>query len=126
MADIDYSALEDAVITLESEEGESMECRLVCIFEYNEEDYAAFTEIDNDENEVYLFSVKAKQNKKETEFEFNIIEDEDLLDELIEVLQQITEDEFGDEDDLIIDDEQDDDDEDDDSKWDEFITKKLH
>ena len=61
MADIDYSALEDAVITLESEEGESMECRLVCIFEYNEEDYAAFTEIDNDENEVYLFSVKAKQ-----------------------------------------------------------------
>ena len=126
MADIDYSALEDAVITLESEEGESMECRLVCIFEYNEEDYAAFTEIDNDENEVYLFSVKAIQNKKETEFEFNIIEDEDLLDELIEVLQQITDDEFGDEDDVIIDEEPDEDDGDDDSKWDEFITKKLH
>lgn len=128
MADIDYSTLEDAVITLESEDGESMECSLVCIFEYNEQDYAAFTEIDNDENEVYLFTVDAKQKKKETELEFNIIEDEDLLDELIEVLQQITDDEFGDNDDVIIDEDEDsdDDNDEDDSKWDEFITKKLN
>lgn len=128
MADIDYSALEDAVITLESEEGESMECRLVCIFEYNEQDYAAFAEIESEENEVYLFTVDAKQNHKETNFEFNIIEDEDLLDELIEVLQQITDEEFGDEDDVIIDedDDSDEDDDEDDSKWDEFITKKLN
>ena len=69
---------------------------------------------------------RSRQNRKETEFEFNIIEDEDLLDELIEVLQQITDDEFGDEDDVIIDEEPDEDDGDDDSKWDEFITKKLH
>ena len=102
-----------------------MECQLVCIFEYNEQDYAAFTEIDNDENELYLFTVDAKRKHRETNFEFNIIEDEDLLDELIEVLQQITDEEFDDEDDMSIDEDSDEDDDEDDSKWDEFITKKL-
>lgn len=130
MSDIDYSALEDAVITLESEDGESMECQLVCVFEYNEQDYAAFAEIDNDENEVYFFSLNAKVKKKETEFEFNIVDDEELMDELLAVLQQISDAEFEDDadnDSVIIDDAEDDDDfeDDDDSKWDQFINKKL-
>lgn len=130
MSDIDYSALEDAVITLESEDGESMECQLVCVFEYNEQDYAAFAEIDNDENEVYFFSLKAKVKKKETEFEFNIVDDEELMDELLAVLQQISDAEFEDDadnDSVIIDDAEEDDDfeDDDDSKWDQFINKKL-
>lgn len=126
MADIDYSALENAVVTLESEDGESMECQLACVFEYNDQDYAAFTEIDNEENEVYLFTLTAVPKKKETEFEFNMVEDEDLLDELIEVLQQIMDAELEDEDGPVIDEDEDDDDEDeDDSRWDEFITKKL-
>lgn len=126
MADIDYSALEDAVISLETEDGESMECQLICIFEYNNQDYAAFTEIDNEENEVYLFSLRAKQKKKETEFEFNMVEDEDLLDELIDVLQHITDEEFGEDEGVIFDEDEDEEDDEDDSKWDEFITKKLH
>lgn len=130
MSDIDYSALEDAVITLESEDGESMECQLVCVFEYNEQDYAAFAEIDNDENEVYFFSLKAKVKKKETEFEFNIVDDEELMDELLAVLQQISDAEFedgADNDSVIIDDAEEDNDfeDDDDSKWDQFINKKL-
>lgn len=130
MSDIDYSALEDAVITLESEDGESMECQLVCVFEYNEQDYAAFAEIDNDENEVYFFSLNAKVKKKETEFEFNIVDDEELMDELLAVLQQISDAEFDDDadnDSVIIDDAEEDDDfeGDDDSKWDQFINKKL-
>lgn len=130
MSDIDYSALEDAVITLESEDGESMECQLVCVFEYNEQDYAAFAEIDNDENEVYFFSLNAKVKKKETEFEFNIVDDEELMDELLAVLQQISDAEFEDDadnDSVIIDDAEEDDDleDDDDSKWDQFINKKL-
>lgn len=130
MSDIDYSALEDAVITLESEDGESMECQLICVFEYNEQDYAAFAEIDNDENEVYFFSLKAKVKKKETEFEFNIVDDEELMDELLAVLQQISDAEFeenADNDSVIIDDSEEDDDfgDDDDSKWDQFINKKL-
>lgn len=130
MSDIDYSALEDAVITLESEDGESMECQLVCVFEYNEQDYAAFAEIDNDENEVYFFSLNAKVKKKETEFEFNIVDDEELMDELLAVLQQISDAEFDDDadnDSVIIDDAEEDDDfeDDDDSKWDQFINKKL-
>lgn len=130
MSDIDYSALEDAVITLESEDGESMECQLVCVFEYNEQDYAAFAEIDNDENEVYFFSLKAKVKKKETEFEFNIVDDEELMDELLAVLQQISDAEFEDDadnDSVIIDDAEEDNDfeDDDDSKWDQFINKKL-
>lgn len=131
MSDIDYSALEDAVITLESEDGESMECQLICVFEYNEQDYAAFAEIDNDENEVYFFSLNAKVKKKETEFEFNIVDDEELMDELLAVLQQISDAEFednADNDNVIIDDSEEDDDveDDDDSKWDQFINKKLN
>lgn len=127
MADIDYSVLEGTVIVLESEEGESMECQLVGIFDHNGQDYAAFTEIDNDEYEVYIFTVDAKQNKKEIEFEFSIIEDEDLLEELIGVLQRITDEQFANDEDMLIDEDSDEveDDDEDDSKWDEFITKKL-
>lgn len=130
MSDIDYSALEEAVITIESEDGESMECQLVCVFEYNEQDYAAFAEIDNEENEVYFFTLNAKVKKKETEFEFDIVDDEELLDELLAVLQEITDAEFEeDEDDnVIIEGEEDDDDDfedEDDSRWDQFIHKKL-
>lgn len=126
MADIDYSALEDAVISLETEDGESIECQLVCVFEYEDQDYAAFSKIDSEENEVYFFDLKAKKKKKETEFELSIVEDEDLLDNLIDVLQQIADDEISDENDILIDEEDEEDGEDeDDSQWDEFITKKL-
>lgn len=125
MADIDYSDLENMVISIESEDGETIECELVCIFEYDEQDYAAFTEVNSEDNEVYLFTVNAKTKKKETEFEFGIIEDEDLLAELIGVLQQVTDMELEGEEDIIVDADTDEDEEDDDGKWDEFITKKL-
>lgn len=125
MSDIDYSALEDAVITLESEDGDSIECQLICIFEYNEQDYAAFAEIDNEEHEVYFFTLRAKEKKKETEFEFSIVDEDELLDELLAVLQEITDAESN----VIFDDgedeEEDDFDDEDDSKWDQFINKKL-
>lgn len=128
MSDIDYSALEDAVITLESEDGESTECRLICIFEYNDQDYAAFEEMGNDEHEVYFFALNAKKKKKKTEFEFNMIDEDELLDQLLEVLQQLTDAAFEEDgDNVIIDEGEDEDDfpDEDDSKWDQFINKKL-
>lgn len=107
-----------------------MECQLVCVFEYNEQDYAAFAEIDNEENEVYFFTLNAKVKKKETEFEFDIVDDEELLDELLAVLQEITDAEFEEDEDgnVIIEGEEDDVDDfedEDDSRWDQFIHKKL-
>lgn len=132
MSDIDYSALEDAVVTIETEDGESMECQLVCVFEYNEQDYAAFAELDNEEHEVYFFTLNTKVKKKETEFAFDIVDDEELLEELLSALQEITDAEFEEDDDddnnIIIDDGEEDEevfDEEDDSKWDQFINKKL-
>ncbi len=129
MEDIDYSELEDAVLTLEDEDGNSIDCTMQCIFEYNGQDYAAVMEEDNPENEVYFFELNATKKKNEIEFEFTIVEEEDLLDELLEIFQQIANAEFEDEtsDNVAydIDDEEDDDDDEDDSIWDEFITKKL-
>ncbi len=122
MAEIDYSELEDAVVTLENEDGESIDCAMQCIFEYNGQDYAVLAEEDNPEQEVYFFGLDAAENNGKQEFEFSIIEDDELLAELLEVFQQIMDDEFEDED---ISEEEDVEDEEDDSIWDQFITKKL-
>ena len=134
MADIDYSPLEDAVLTLEDEDGNETEVTMQCIFEYDDQDYAAMIEEDEEEPSVYFFSLHAKKTKKkEVEFEFTPVEDDDLLEDLLDIFQQIINEEAEDEDEglegISIDggeqDSDDDEDDDDDSKWDQFINKKL-
>ncbi len=126
MSEIDYEGLQDAAITLEDEDGSSIECSLQCVFEYNGQDYAVLAEEDNPENEVYFFALDAEDKDDEIEFEFTVIEDEELLNELLEVFQQLADDEFGDGIEVEgLEDPEDGDDDEDDSIWDEFITKKL-
>ena len=52
MEEIDYSPLEDAVLTLEDEDGNEIEVSMQCIFEYEDQDYAALIEEDNIENQA--------------------------------------------------------------------------
>lgn len=119
MADIDYNDLEELTLTMEDENGETTECELQFVFEYDGQDYGAFCEADNDTGEFYFFAIDGKTNwKGETELEIEPVEDEALLEQLVEVLQQIIDEETAD------DDEEDEDDEDD-SVWDQFINKKL-
>ena len=60
------------------------------------------------------------------EVDFSQVEDENLAEELFAIFQEIISE--GDDEivDMIPESADDDDDDDDDSKWDQFITKKLH
>lgn len=132
MTDFDYSQLEDEVtLTLETEDGESIDLEMLFVFEYEEQDYAAFIETDNEDNVVYFFAVNPRQTKSdEVELDFEYIDEEDLATELLNIFQQIVDagaDEEADIADLDLEDVSGQEEEtEDDSKWDEFIHKKLH
>ena len=121
MSDIDYNELEELTLTMEDENGETTECELQFVFEYDSQDYGAFCETDSETAEFYFFAIDGKTNwKGETELELEPVEDDTLLEQLVEVLQQIIDEETS------KDDEEDDTEEtEDDSKWDQFINKKL-
>lgn len=123
MADIDYNDLEDLTLTMEEEDGTTTECELQFVFEYEGQDYGAFCEAGSDTGEFYFFAIDGKTNwKGETELEIDPVEDDALLENLVTILQQIIDEEMGEEDE---DDEPDLDEDEDDSIWDEFINKKL-
>ena len=132
MIDFDYSELEDMELTLETEDGEEIDLELAYVFEYKEQDFAAFGEVgteDDEERSVYFFFLNLKQKRNDVEFEY--IDDDELAEELLEVFMQILasqEEEGVDLSDYGIEDEDDDEeeeDDDDDSRWDQFIHKKL-
>ncbi len=133
MTDFDYSQLEEEVtLTLETEDGERIDLEMLFVFEYEDQDYAAFLESENEDNVVYFFAVNPRQKKNdEVELDFEYIDDEDLATELLNIFQQIVDagaDEEADLADLDLEDvsgEEEEDDEED-KKWDEFIHKKLH
>ena len=106
MADFDINEIEEMILTLEDEDGTSMDCQILQIFEYEGREYAAATPVDEDNNEIYFFGWEAEENGEEVEISLENLEDEELLQELFNVFMESLEDE-------------------DDSKWDEFINKKL-
>ena len=57
MADFDYDALSDLTLTLEAEDGSEVNLEMLYIFEYDDVDYAAFTEQDNPEPVIYFFTL---------------------------------------------------------------------
>ena len=57
MADFDYDALSDLTLTLEAEDGSGVNLEMLYIFEYDDVDYAAFTEQDNPEPVIYFFTL---------------------------------------------------------------------
>ena len=128
MSDFDYDALQDLVITIEDETGVETDLQLLTVFEYEDTDYAVFTEDDDsEEGNAYIFSMTVGTDKDgQPEVDFSQVEDENLAEELFAIFQEIISE--GDDEivDMIPESADDDDDDDDDSKWDQFITKKLH
>lgn len=126
MSEINFDELQDVVLTLEDEDGESVECSMQGVFEYKGQDFAVLAEEDNPNNEVYFFLLNSKQKKDETEYEFTLIDDDELLEELLIAFQHLVDKELSDEDFIEYPDADDHDEPDeDDHIWDEFITKKL-
>lgn len=98
---------EEIILSLELEDGSELECQVICIFEYGDDNFAALTPTDESIEEIYFFGVEMKDLGEETEFTLNNIEDDDLLEELSDVFDSLMEED------------------DDDGEWDEFINKKL-
>ncbi len=122
---INYDDLEDLTLTMEDEDGNTTECELQFVFEYEGQDYGAFCEPDDDSGAFYFFTLDGDTNwKGEIELEVEPVEDDALLEQLVEALQEIVDDDNNDSDPFGFDEEEEDDDEDD-GMWDEFINKKL-
>ena len=132
MTDFDYSQLDEEIsLTLETEDGESIDLDMLFIFEYDDQDYASFLERDNEDNVVYFFAVNPTQRKNdEVELNFEYIDDEELATELLDIFQQIVDADADEDADVAGLDLEDasgvEEDDDDDKKWDEFIHKKLN
>ncbi|WP_051437741.1 DUF1292 domain-containing protein [Eubacterium xylanophilum] len=142
MQDFDMEDIEEMMVSLELEDGTELECEVICIFEYEGQDYAALTPTDEKIEEIYFFGIELNKNGEEVEVELQQLEDDELLGALGEVFDEI----MSEDDEIMIDDGNgnvynifDDEDgtkgkytnysnyfeDDDDGKWDEFINKKL-
>lgn len=142
MQDFDMEDIEEMMVSLELEDGTELECEVICIFEYEGQDYAALTPTDETIEEIYFFGIELNRNGEEVEIELQQLEDDELLGALGEVFDEI----MSEDDEIMIDDGNgnvynifDDEDgtkgkytnysnyfeDDDDGKWDEFINKKL-
>lgn len=126
MADIDMEEVDELIVTLELEGAGDVECEIICIFEYENKNYAALTPTDESVEELYFFGIEmtdSEEDSEEIELTLENIDDDDLLEKLSVVFQEMVDEVTEDEDDESA--EAPEAEEDDDSKWDEFINKKL-
>lgn len=115
MADFDLSDIEEMQVELELEDGTKMECEVIYIFEWNGDDYAALTPVDESIEELYFFGIEFHGTSDAPELTLLQIEDDEMLDAISDAFEEmLDEEEFEEE-------EEDEEDE----KWDEFIDKKL-
>lgn len=122
MADFDFDDIEEMQVSLELEDGTNLECEVVYIFEWEGDDYAVLTPLDEEIEEIYFFGIEIEDNKGEPEITLLQIEDEAVLEALADAFDEILDNEELDRLDELDDDE---DEDDDDGRWDEFIKKKL-
>lgn len=121
MADFNLEDIEEMTVELELENGKTLVCEVIYIFEWNGDDYAVLTPQDDSIEEIYFFGIEIADTRgSEPEITLLEIEDDEVLETLADVFDELLdEEEFGE------DEDEDDDDDDDDGKWDEFIHKKL-
>ena len=58
MSDFDLSDIEEMQVSLELEDGSTLECEVIYIFEWNGDDYAALTPVDESIEEIYFFGIQ--------------------------------------------------------------------
>ena len=116
MSDFDLSDIEEMQVSLELEDGSTLECEVIYIFEWNGDDYAALTPVDESIEEIYFFGIQIDTEGDQPEITLLQIEDDEILDAISDAFEEmLDEEEFG----------EDDEEDDDDGRWDEFIDKKL-
>lgn len=116
MSDFDLSDIEEMQVSLELEDGSTLECEVIYIFEWNGDDYAALTPVDESIEEIYFFGIQIDTEGDQPEITLLQIEDDETLDAISDAFDEmLDEEEFG----------EDDEEDDDDGRWDEFIDKKL-
>lgn len=112
MSDFDLSDIEEMQVSLELEDGSTLECEVIYIFEWNGDDYAALTPVDESIEEIYFFGIQIDTEGDQPEITLLQIEDDETLDAISDAFDEmLDEEEFGEDDD--------------DGRWDEFIDKKL-
>lgn len=110
MAEFDLEDIDEMSVELELEDGTMLECEVLYIFEWDGDNYAALTPVDESIEEIYFFGIELEDNGGEPEITLLQIEDEEVLEALADAFDEmLDEEEF----------------EEDDAKWDEFIHKKL-
>lgn len=116
MSDFDLSDIEEMQVSLELEDGSTLECEVIYIFEWNGDDYAALTPVDESIEEIYFFGIQIDTEGDQPEITLLQIEDDEMLDAISDAFDEmLDEEEFG----------EDEEEDDDDGRWDEFIDKKL-
>ena len=109
MSDFDLSDIEEMQVSLELEDGSTLECEVIYIF-------AALTPVDESIEEIYFFGIQIDTEGDQPEITLLQIEDDETLDAISDAFDEmLDEEEFG----------EDDEEDDDDGRWDEFIDKKL-
>ena len=78
---------EEAIITLEFDDGVELECEIMGVFEYNEKEYIALIPQD-DSDDVYIYGYK---EVGEEEFELVDIEDEEEFNGAVAEFEAIME-----------------------------------
>ncbi len=110
MEDFSLEDIEEMKVELELEDGGTLECEVIYIFEWDGDDYAALTPVDDSIEEVYFFGIEIENNGGEPEITLLQIEDDETLEAIADAFDEmLDEEEFEEED----------------SEWDEFINKKL-
>ncbi len=110
MADFDLEDIEEMQVELELEDGSKLECEVIYIFEWDGDDYAALTPLDESIEEIYFFGIEISDNGGEPEITLLQIDDDETVQAISDAFDEMLEEE---------------EEEEEDSKWDEFIHKKL-
>lgn len=116
MAEFNLEDIEEMKVDLQLEDGSTLECEVIYIFEWGGDDYAALTPVDESIEEIYFFGIEIEDKGGEPEITLLQIDDEESLEALADAFDEMLDEEEFDEDE---------DEAEDDGKWDEFINKKL-
>lgn len=78
---------EESIITLEFDDGESIECEALGIFELEGKEYAALVPVDEDMDDVFLYEYKETGDQ----FELVDIEDDEEFEKVVAEFENILE-----------------------------------
>ncbi|MDD6154402.1 MAG: DUF1292 domain-containing protein [Eubacteriales bacterium] len=76
---------EPEIITLEFDDGESVECEIIGVFDYKDKDYIALAP-ENDTDDVYIYGYEEFDDDS---FELKDIDDDDLFKEVAQEFDRI-------------------------------------